>query len=102
MTYYSPTIFASVGLSGPSIGLFATGIYGIVKMISCAIFIIFVSDSLGRRKSLLWTAIVQGLALYYVGFYIRFDPPVDGEPFSASGYVALIATYLFATVYQFG
>lgn len=59
MTYYSPTIFASVGLSGPSIGLFATGIYGIVKMISCAIFIIFVSDSLGRRKSLLWTAMVQ-------------------------------------------
>lgn len=59
MTYYSPTIFASVGLSGPSIGLFATGIYGIVKMISCAIFIIFVSDSLGRRKSLLWTAVVQ-------------------------------------------
>lgn len=59
MTYYSPTIFASAGLSGPSIGLFATGIYGIVKMISCAIFIIFVSDSLGRRKSLLWTAIVQ-------------------------------------------
>lgn len=59
MTYYSPTIFASVGLSGPSIGLFATGIYGIVKMVSCAIFIIFVSDSLGRRKSLLWTAVVQ-------------------------------------------
>lgn len=59
MTYYSSSIFSSVGLSGPSVDLFATGIYGIVKMISCAIFIIFVSDSLGRRKSLLWTAIVQ-------------------------------------------
>lgn len=111
---------ASVGLSGPSIGLFATGIYGIVKMIACAIFIVFVSDSLGRRKSLLWTAIVQvsistgliksglitdnskGLALYYVGFYIRFDPPVSSAPVSALGYVALIAIYIFAAVYQFG
>lgn len=59
MTYYSPTIFSSVGLSGSSVSLFATGIYGIVKMISCAIFIFFVTDSLGRRKSLLWTGLVQ-------------------------------------------
>lgn len=59
LTYYSPTIFASVGLSGSSVGLFATGIYGIVKMISCAIFIVFVTDSLGRRKSLIWTGLVQ-------------------------------------------
>lgn len=59
MTYYSPRIFASVGLSGSSAGLFATGVYGIVKMVSCAIFIVFVTDTLGRRKSLLWTGIVQ-------------------------------------------
>lgn len=44
----------------------------------------------------------QGLALYYVGFYIRFDPPLDDTPISASGYVALIAIYIFAAVYQFG
>jgi sugar porter (SP) family MFS transporter len=64
MTYYSPTIFASVGLSGASVGLFATGIYGIVKMISCAIFIFFVTDSLGRRKSLIWTGLVQVSSLH--------------------------------------
>jgi len=117
MTYYSPTIFASVGLSGSSVGLFVTGIYGIVKMISCAIFIFFVTNSLGRRKSLLWTALAQvgvlrmvydihwldqGVALFYVGFYIRFDPPVKGQPISARGYVALVAIYIFAAVYQFG
>lgn len=44
----------------------------------------------------------KGLALYYVGFHIRFDPPVDGAPVSASGYIALIAMYIFAAVYQFG
>jgi hypothetical protein len=59
MTYYSPEIFKSVGLSSSESGLFATGIYGIVKMVSCTIFILFVADSLGRRKSLLWTGIVQ-------------------------------------------
>lgn len=59
MTYYSPTIFKSVGLSSSQAGLLATGVYGIVKMVSCLIFILFVTDSLGRRKSLLWTGIVQ-------------------------------------------
>lgn len=102
MTYYSPTIFKSVGLSSSSAGLFATGIYGIVKMVSCAIFIFFVTDSLGRRKSLLWTAIVQGLALFYVGFYIRFDPPGADSPVGPAGYVAIVAIYIFAAVYQFG
>lgn len=101
MTYYSPTIFQSIGLSGTEATLFATGIYGIVKMVSCFIFITYVSDSLGRRKSLLWTGIVQGLALFYVGFYIRFDPPKGGSQ-SAAGYVALVAIYIFAAVYQFG
>ncbi|RSM08427.1 hypothetical protein CEP52_004703 [Fusarium oligoseptatum] len=64
LTYYSNSIFKSVGLSSSSAGLFATGIYGVVKMVSCAIFIFFVTDTLGRRKSLLWTGIVQGLALF--------------------------------------
>ncbi|KAF7541751.1 hypothetical protein G7Z17_g11878 [Cylindrodendrum hubeiense] len=32
MTYYSPTIFKSIGLSSSQSGLLATGVYGIVKM----------------------------------------------------------------------
>lgn len=123
MTYYSPTIFSSIGMPSNTSSLLATGVYGIVKMITCAIFILFVSDTLGRRKSLLWTGVVQvssrlgvapgtcntdrpwmddqGLALFYVGFYIRFDPPVEGQ-ISGAGYVALVAIYVFASAYQFG
>lgn len=59
MKYYSPDIFESIGLSNSSSSLFAMGIYGIVKMVCCAIFITFVSNELGRRKSPLWTGIVQ-------------------------------------------
>ncbi|CAI7573570.1 unnamed protein product [Penicillium pancosmium] len=102
MTYYSPDIFSSMGLSDSSAGLFATGIYGIVKLVACFIFIVFVTDSLGRRKSLLWTGIVQGLMLFYIGFYIRFDPPTGDSGPTAAGYVALVAIYIFAAVYQFG
>lgn len=40
--------------------------------------------------------------LFYIGFYIRFDPPTGGSGPSSAGYVALVAIYIFAAVYQFG
>ncbi|KAH6955612.1 hypothetical protein BKA56DRAFT_625098 [Ilyonectria sp. MPI-CAGE-AT-0026] len=84
----TPTIFKSVGMSSSASGLLATGVYGIVNIVSCAIFILFVTDSLGRRKSLLWTGIVQ-------------PSPRRVSP-GAAGYVAIVAIYIFAAVYQFG
>jgi hypothetical protein len=59
LNYYSPEIFSLLGITGSQSGLFATGIYGFVKMTACAVFLLFVSDSLGRRRSLIWTGIAQ-------------------------------------------
>ncbi|KAJ6092979.1 hypothetical protein N7486_008268 [Penicillium sp. IBT 16267x] len=67
INYYSPQIFKNLGVTGNATNLFATGIYGIVKMVSCGVFLVFVADSLGRRRSLLWTSIAQGLAMLYIG-----------------------------------
>lgn len=102
INYYAPQIFANLGLTGTQSGLFATGIYGIVKMTTCAIFLFFVADSLGRRKSLLWTSIAQGLSMFYIGLYVRIDPPVTGAPVPPAGYVAIVMIFLFASFYQFG
>lgn len=74
--YYAPQIFKNLGLNGTQAGLFATGVYGIVKMTMCACFLVFAADSLGRRRSLLWTSIAMGLAMLYVGLYVRISPPV--------------------------
>ncbi|KAI5791917.1 general substrate transporter [Geopyxis carbonaria] len=102
INYYAPTIFINLGLTGTEASLFATGIYGIVKMATCAFFLVFIADSLGRRKSLLWTSIAQGLAMYYIGFYVRFDPPVKGAVVPPAGYVAIVMIFLFASFFQFG
>jgi hypothetical protein len=61
-------------------------------MVTCATFLIFVADSLGRRKSLLWTSIAQGLAMYYIGFYVRFDRPIKGAAVPLAGHVAIVCT----------
>lgn len=69
-------------MNGTDSGLFATGIYGVVKFVGCAIFLAFVADSLGRRRSLLVTSIAQGIVMYIVGIYGRVQPPIEGQPVS--------------------
>ena len=71
-------------------------------MTGCLCFLIFAADSLGRRRSLLWTSLAQGTAMYYIGFYMRFDPPVAGHAVPPAGYVALVCVFLFACFFQFG
>ncbi|KAJ5834369.1 General substrate transporter [Penicillium robsamsonii] len=102
INYYAPQIFQNLGVTGNATNLFATGVYGIVKMVSCGVFLIFVADSLGRRRSLLWTSIAQGLAMMYIGLYVRIAPPVEGAPVIPAGYFALVCIFLFAAFFQFG
>jgi Sugar (and other) transporter len=102
INYYAPQIFKNLGLRGNSTNLFATGVYGILKMTACAAFLLFAADSLGRRRSLLWTSLAQGTAMFYIGFYVRTSPPREGEPVPPAGYVALVCIFLFAAFFQFG
>jgi len=102
INYYAPTIFLNLGIKGAQTGLFATGVYGIVKMVTCAAFLLFAADSLGRRRSLLWTSIAQGCAMFVIGFYVRFDPPVAGADIPPVGYFALACIFFFAAFFQFG
>ena len=90
INYYAPTIFEDLGLNSNTSSLFATGIYGVVKMCSCALFLIFLADTLGRRWSLVWTGIAMGFFMFYLGFYVRFDAPIKGAPVSGAGIGALV------------
>ncbi|KAH6989722.1 general substrate transporter [Ilyonectria sp. MPI-CAGE-AT-0026] len=102
INYYAPQIFQSLGLTGTDSSLFATGVYGVVKLAAIAVFLVFMADSLGRRRSLLWTSIAQGIVMYIIGIYGRVQPPVKGEGVSAFGYVAITCIYLWAALFQFG
>lgn len=96
INYYAPQIFNNLGLNNSDSSLFATGVYGVVKFVACFVFLTFVADSLGRRKSLIITGALQGIVLYIVGIYGRTDPPVEGQKVDAFGYVAITCIYLWA------
>lgn len=102
VNYYAPTIFTDLGVTGNSNSLFATGIYGVTKVVGCALFLAFMADSLGRRKSLMISAGTMGFAMFYLGFYVRFDPPAKGAAVPPAGYVALVMVYIFAVCFQLG
>jgi Sugar (and other) transporter. len=82
--YYAPQIFKGLGMTGTSVQLFATGVYGIVKVVGCFVFLVFAADSLGRRWSLLWTSAAQAISMYIVGAYGKTEPPQEGKPVCAA------------------
>jgi MFS family permease len=64
--YYAPQIFQTVGVSKTNSSLFATGVYGTVKVITTAIFLLIGIDKLGRRKSLLFGAAWMSIMMFII------------------------------------
>ena len=79
-------------MKGTDVQLFATGVYGIVKVVGCFFFLVFVADSLGRRRSLLWTSAAQAIAMYIVGAYGKTEPPQPDKPVGHSPSVPMECT----------
>jgi sugar porter (SP) family MFS transporter len=67
--YYAPQIFSSIGLSGNSVNLLATGVVGIINFFSTIPAILFL-DRWGRRKVLIIGAIGMGVSQLIVGTLI--------------------------------
>ncbi|OAL00302.1 general substrate transporter [Phaeosphaeriaceae sp. SRC1lsM3a] len=103
LNYFSPSIFAAIGFTGTSIGLLATGIFGIVKASATAIFMIWGIDKLGRRLSLLIGSAGAAVALFYIGGYTQmsgsFELVETGSGKTAGGYAAIAMIYIFSVFY---
>lgn len=40
--------------------------------------------------------------MFFIGFYVRFNPPIKGQPIPPVGYAAISCIFLFAAFFQFG
>ncbi|THX87413.1 general substrate transporter [Aureobasidium pullulans] len=101
INYYSPQIFKSIGL-GSSSGLFATGIYGVVKVVITALALAFMTEQLGRKWSLIIGALGQAFAMFYIGINQAVNPVVEGAPLNGNSIFAIISVYLFVVFYSVG
>jgi Sugar (and other) transporter len=100
INYYSPTIFASIGVRATDTALFATGIYAVVKFVTTVIFLVFIVDRVGRRRALLVGSIGSAIPMWYIGAYIlRAKPSSTDGSRSPGGWAAIVAIYVFVIFY---
>jgi Sugar (and other) transporter len=51
--YYAPQVFRSIGIGSTNATLFASGVYGLVKVIATTIFLFVGIEQFGRKRSLM-------------------------------------------------
>lgn len=103
INYYSPQIFASIGVKGTSAGLFATGIYGVVKVVFTLLGLLVATEQIGRKWSLIVGGAGQAFAMFYIGIHSGVvGPAVDGAGLNGSGIFAVVCVYLFVVFFSFG
>ncbi|OAX37644.1 general substrate transporter [Rhizopogon vinicolor AM-OR11-026] len=105
--YYAPQIFTSIGYSGTTNSLLASGIYGIVKVVSTGFFVFFLVETLGRRMSLFISAIGMGITFFTIGALLKTHPvnvpqyDLSAPPPPASKAMAAML-YIYVCFYSLG
>lgn len=106
INYYSPTVFASIGIRGTNTSLLTTGIFGVVKTALTVVWILWLIDQFGRRAMLLVGAIGGGLCMFYIGGYISLagvssgsSSSTENTPLSSAGISAIFMFYLWTAFY---
>jgi len=95
-TYYAPTIFQSIGLHGQKTGLFATGLYGIVKCVVTVVYLFFFIERVGRRWMFIQGSVVMGVLVLALGLTLHFNPPNPNATSISSASIGMIAmVFLF-------
>ena len=100
--YYAPTIFQSIGYTGTSVSLLASGIYAVVRVIASS-FILVTVESLGRKLSLFISAMGMGTLFFVVGTLLKLFPPdpTSSRP-SPPGKAMAAMLYIYVCFYTLG
>lgn len=104
VTYYSPTIFKSLGVQDADAGLLSTGIFGVLKGAASVFWVFVLVDTFGRRVCLCYIAIPCTICMWYLGAYIKIADPEGrlargSTGLTASGVAARATLYIWTIFY---
>lgn len=100
INYYTPQIFATIGLPTTTAGLFATGIYGVVKVVMTALALSFAVEQIGRKWCLAIGGFGQSFAMMYIGGATSRTHSAAGQPHDGVTYFAIVCVYLYVAFYS--
>jgi sugar porter (SP) family MFS transporter len=102
VSYFAPQIFKSIGYDSVKSSLFASGVYGAIKVAATAAFIFFGVDTLGRRPSLIVSSIGMSTTFFIVGAILKTKPPVVGGGVSSASQAMAAMLYIYVCFYSIG
>ncbi|KAF7588110.1 hypothetical protein BBP40_006175 [Aspergillus hancockii] len=99
LAYYAPQIFQAVGAGDNS--LFVSGFFGVAKVVSCWLFLLFLVERIGRRWPLIVGAFLMGSLMLIVGLLTKFYPlDPDATSISSAGIASILMVYFEAMCYN--
>ncbi|KAL3294625.1 quinate transport protein [Colletotrichum asianum] len=99
LAYYAPQVFAAVGAGQDN--LLITGFFGVVKVVSCLFYLLFLVERMGRRGSLLAGAFLMGAYMLIIACLTATNPPksVD-QGLTSTAIASMTMIYLEAMSYN--
>lgn len=97
VTIYSPTIFRIAGITNKDSG-WISGLNTITYMFSTLICV-FTLDRIGRRWTLYWGSVGQGIALFLAGGLCKVAKDNTGSLSTQSGNAAVAMVFLFTIIF---
>ncbi|KAK1485408.1 hypothetical protein CPAR01_12184 [Colletotrichum paranaense] len=99
LAYYAPQVFAAVGAGQNN--LLITGFFGLVKVVSCLFYLLFLVERIGRRGSLLGGAFLMGTYMLIIACLTATHPPksVD-QGLTSTAIASMTMIYLEAMSYN--
>ena len=106
LAYFSPQFFQLLVGKGQR-DLLLTALFGAVKLIACSIFVVFFANRLGRKKPLMFGALVMASCMLVVAVVLRTVPIANSAnggpvPPAAQACVALIFLAIMAYNFSWG
>lgn len=90
-----------VGLTGGNTSLFATGIYGTVKVIATGIFLIIGIERFGRKWPLVAGVWFMAVCMFIIGaLLVSFPPDPDAGSVSSPSIAMVVMIYLYVIAYS--
>ncbi|OAA62012.1 quinate permease [Niveomyces insectorum RCEF 264] len=94
----APQVFTAVGAG--SNNLFFSGFFGVAKVVSCGIFVVFLIERVGRRGALLAGSFAMGSLMLIVALIVETHPPKSTGPIASTSVAAIVMIYLEAMAYN--
>lgn len=98
--YYGPQYFKLLVGSGTK-DLLLTAIFGAIKVVACGIFVIFVSERVGRRHMLIGGAALMAACQITTAIVVKTIPPPEEGNVTSSGIGTVALIYIFVIIYNF-